>query len=201
METEIEAKFLDVEHDSIRAKLREIGAICEQPMRLMRRKTYDFPDGRLSAIKGWVRLRDEGDKVTMSYKQMNDRTLHGTKEVCIVVDDFAAADQLLLAIGLRQKSYHETKRESWELDGVQIELDEWPWIKPFLEIEGPGEGAVKAVASRLGLDWSNAIFGGAETAYWVEYEVTEDEVIGWKEITFAPVPEWLESKRKTRAVA
>lgn len=43
MNTEIEAKFLDVDHDAVRAKLTALGATCEQPMRLMRRLTLEIP--------------------------------------------------------------------------------------------------------------------------------------------------------------
>lgn len=196
MQTEIEAKFLNVDHDLIRAKLQELGATCGQPMRLMKRKNYDFPDGRLEKVSGWVRLRDEGDKITLSYKQLNDRTLHGTKEVSLVIDDFTAADSFLRAIGLDATSYQETKRESWRLDGVQIELDEWPWVQPFLEIEGSDEVVVRDAAERLGFSWERTVHGSVEVAYQAEYDATEAEIDHWQEITFMPVPDWLEAKRK-----
>lgn len=47
MKPEIEAKFLNVDHDALRAKLQGLGAECVQPMRITKRKNYDFPDGRL----------------------------------------------------------------------------------------------------------------------------------------------------------
>jgi adenylate cyclase class 2 len=196
MQTEIEAKFLAIDHSSVRAKLRDAGAVCEQPMRLMRRKTYDYPNKSLNKKNGWVRVRDEGDKITMSYKQLNDRTVHGTQEVNLVIDSFDAADWFLVTVGLVSEAYQETKRESWVMDGVQIELDEWPWIKPFVEIEGPSERAVREVAAKLGLDWSLARHGSVENAYQAEYDVTEEEVDSWPEITFTPVPEWLEERRR-----
>jgi len=68
METEIEAKFLDVDLTELRAKLEKIGATLEHPERPMRRKTYDDKLASLRKIGGWVRLRDEGDKTTLSYK-------------------------------------------------------------------------------------------------------------------------------------
>jgi len=201
MQTEIEAKFLNVDFDAVRKHLTAAGAICDQPMRLMRRKTYDYPGNRLSdEYNGWVRVRDEGDKITLSYKQLNDRTLHGTKEITLTVDDFKAADSFLLAIGLEQKSYQETKRESWHLGDVQVELDEWPWIKPTVEIEGPSETAVREVAEKLGYNFKDALFGSVEVAYQAEYDVTEDEIDGWEVVTFTPVPEWLEPKRRKVAV-
>jgi adenylate cyclase, class 2 len=99
METEIEAKFPDVDADALRLALKEKSAILEHPEVSMRRKNYDYPDRRLEKMGGWIRVRDEGDKVTLSYKQLNDRTLHGTKEVNVVVDDFDRTCQFLEAIG------------------------------------------------------------------------------------------------------
>lgn len=197
MQTEIEAKFLHVDHDQARKKLQAIGAVCDQPMRLMRRKNYDFPDGRLgSRYNGWVRVRDEGDKITLSYKQLNDRTLLGTKEVSLTVDSFEAADAFLQSIGLEANSYQETKRESWRLDDVQIELDVWPWIDPFIEIEGAHEAAVHDIAKRLGFDIADAVYGSVEVAYQAEYNVTEDEIDGWPEIIFIDTPEHIARKRR-----
>ena len=197
MKPEIEAKFLDVDHDALRAKLKELGAECVQPMRLMKRKNYDFSDGRLRKVGGWVRLRDEGGKVTLSYKQLKDRTLLGTQEVSVAVNDFESADALLQAIGLKVKTYQETRRESWRLDEFEIELDEWPWVKPFAEIEGPDEAGLKELAAKLGLDWRNVCHGSAEIVYRAEYDLTDEEFNGIPVVTFEePVPDWLEQRRR-----
>ena len=196
MDTEIEAKFLNVSHDNIRGLLKELSATLVSSQREMKRKNFDYPDHRLEKVGGWVRLRNEGDKVTLAYKQLNDRTLHGMKEVSADVNSFGAAEQLLLAIGLAQTSYQETRRESWLLDGVQIELDEWPWIEPFIEIEGPSEVGVRTAAQKLGLDWQSAVFGSVEILYMTTYNVSEEEVDSWPEIAFGPIPDWLEAKRK-----
>jgi adenylate cyclase class 2 len=197
VQTEIEAKFLNTNHDALRQKLTATGAQCVQPMRLMRRKLFDYQDNRLNHEQnGWVRLRDEGDKTTLAYKQLNDRTLHGTKEVTVEVDNFDTTGNLLEQIGLMQKSYQETRRESWELEGAQIELDEWPWIKPFMEIEAPTEAILRTVADRLGLDMAVAVYGSVEVAYQAEYDVTDEEIDAWQEALFGKVPAWLEEKRK-----
>lgn len=198
MKPEIEAKFLDVDHEALRAKLKELGAERVQPLRLTKRKNYDFSDGRLSEIGGWVRLRDEGDKITLSYKQLNDRTLHGTHEVSVVVSDFASADALLQTIGLQARTYQETKRESWRLGKFEIELDEWPWVKPFVEIEGPDEAGLKELAAKLGLTWDKACHGSAEIVYRAQYDLTDEEFNGIPVVTFdGPVPAWLEQRRRS----
>lgn len=197
MQTEIEAKFLDVDHNYFRTKLKELGAICDQPLRLMRRKNFDYVDNRLEKeFTGWVRVRDEGDKITLAYKQLNDRSMHGTKEISIVVSSFDDTCKLLESIGLEAKSYQETKRESWKLNDVEIELDEWPWIPPFMEIEAPGEDKLRETANKLGLQIDKAVHGSVEIAYQAVYDVTDEEVDHWREILFIDVPEWLNNKRK-----
>src|SRR6266508_6807547 len=193
MKPEIEAKFLDVDHNALRAKLKELGAECTKPMRLMKRKNYDFSDRRLQKIDGWVRLRDEGGKVTLAYKQLKDRTLHGTHEVSTTVDNFEATDAFLMAIGLEASSYQETKRESWHLDDFEIELDQWPRAKPYIEMEGPDEASLKDLAIKLGLDWGKVKHGSVEVVYQGEYDASDDEIDDIPVITFEEsVPDWLE---------
>jgi len=196
MKPEIEAKFLGIDHAEMRKRLELSGAALVHPVRAMTRVNLDFPDRRLNAVDGWVRVRNEGDKVTLAYKQLESRELDGTKEVQVTVSDFEDTVAFLKAIGMNQENYQETRRESWRLDGVEIELDEWPWIRPFMELEGESEEQLRTAAGKLGLDWGVVAHGSVEVAYLAEYDVTEQEVDDWKEITFGPVPGWLEKKRR-----
>ena len=196
METEIEAKFTDIDPDALRARLAEAGAKREYPEILMRRKVFDYDDWRLEKINGWIRVRDEGEKVTVSYKQLNDRTLHGTKEITVIVDDFDNTCNFLLAVGLQSKVYQETKREKWMYKGVEVTIDTWPWIPSFAELEGPTEESLKEAARDLGFDWAKAMHGSVETVYQQHFDFTENEIDRWPEITFIPKPEWLLAKKK-----
>lgn len=196
MQVEIEAKFLDVNADILREKLKSIGAKQVHAEQAMRRVVLDYPDSRLEKIGGWVRVRDEGDKVTFSYKQLNDRTLHGTKEIETTVGDFQKAVDLLKAIGLEQKAYQETRREKWELGSSEITIDTWPWIPTFVELEASSEEELRELAEKLGLDWSAALHGSVETAYQKYYDFTENEIDNWPEITFIPEPDWLLAKKR-----
>ena len=150
------------------------------------------------ALGGWVRVRNEGDKITLSYKQLNDRTIHGTKEVNVVVGDFDATCNFLKAIGLQQTSIQETKRESWKLGDTEVEIDTWPWIPTFAEIEAKSEDELFRVAGLLGLSRQNALHGSVEVAYQAVYEVSEEEIDGWGEIRFIDTPSWLLEKAKGR---
>lgn len=198
METEIEVKFPDIDADALRSALKEKGAHLEYPEVLMRRKTFDYSDRRLNKIGGWIRVRDEGDKVTLSYKQLDDRTLHGTKEANVVVDDFEKACRFLEAIGMMTKSYQETKREKWSYKGVEVTIDTWPWVPTFAELEGPTEEVVREVASDLGFDWNSAMHGSVEPIYQMHYDFTDEEIDHWESITFIAPPDWLLAKKRVR---
>ncbi len=175
MKTEIEVKFVDVGIDDMRRRLEALGAECEQPLRLMRRQVFHLvtPDDN-----AFVRVRDEGDKTTMTYKRFEGDGLHAAKEAEIVVSDFATAVQILEGAGLKSKSYQETKRETWRLGEVEIVIDEWPWAPPFVEIEGETEEEVRDMAEKLGFDWSKAAFGGVASVYRKVYPaIASDKLI------------------------
>lgn len=196
MQPEIEAKFLDVDFVDIREKLVTLGATRVHANRRMRRKNFDYADARLENIGEWVRVRDEGDKVTLAYKQLSSRDIDGTAEVSVVVSNFDDTVLLLESIGLKETSYQETKRESWTIGEVQIEFDEWPWVKPYIEIEAPNPDMLYDVAEKLGFDVHQALHGSVEVVYTAEYDVTDADVDSWSEITFTSVPSWLEVKRR-----
>lgn len=199
MKTEIEAKFLNIDVGEIRSKLKEIEATLQYPERLMKRKVFDYPDERLRKIGAWIRVRDEGEgKITLSYKQLLDRTLHGTKEITLDVSNFETMCDFLQACGFESKSYQETKREKWILGTSEITIDTWPWIPTFVEIESETEEEIHKVSDLLGFDWNKALHGSVETAYQDLFDVTDDEIDGWEEITFIPTPDWLEIKRKIK---
>jgi adenylate cyclase class 2 len=152
MKTEIEAKFVQQDHEAVRKKLKALGAEMVMPERTMRRVNFDFPDLRLNnSQNGWVRIRDEGDKITLSYKQSDDASVTGMQEVNLVIDDFDEAILFLKAVGItRIKAQQETKRESWVLNGVAIELDTWPWLQPFVEIEALSQEKLEETANSMG---------------------------------------------------
>lgn len=196
MQTEIEAKFLNVNHDEIRSKLSALGATCKQPIRLMRRAIVDYADRRLQSGKpnAYIRVRDEGDKTTLTYKKFESLSIDGAKELETVVESFETTIAILVAIGLKVSSLQESKRETWEYMDCTIELDEWPWLNPYLEIEGSSEGTLKLVAKALELDWSVAAFGNVMVAYRAQYPgLTEKEKVGnLPEVKFdTPPPSFL----------
>ena len=102
------------------------------------------------------------------------------------------------AIGLDVYTEQETKRETWDLDDVEIELDEWPWIPPYIEIEGPSEESVRQAAETLGYDFSKILRGSSYTAYRTYYPKMrpEETVDSIKHLTFdGERPQWLAERQ------
>ncbi|HSX05114.1 MAG TPA: CYTH domain-containing protein, partial [Candidatus Saccharimonadales bacterium] len=165
MNTEIEAVFTDINPDEVRSKLKVLRAEQIYPERLMRRRIFDFPDLRLDKTASWVRLRDEGDKITLAFKTRSNETLHGMQEAESEVSDFDATTQVLHSIGLTDKAYQETKREMWYYNGCHIAIDTWPWIPTYIEVEGESEDAVKSASADLGFSWEAALFDSVDAIY------------------------------------
>ena len=111
MNTEFEVKFVNVDHETLRAKLKDLGATLEHPMRLMKRAIIETP--LLKQKDAFLRVRDEGDKTTLTYKQFQDLSVDGAKEFEIVVSDFQTTIDLLNVSGLPCRSIQESKRETW----------------------------------------------------------------------------------------
>ena len=174
---EFEAKFLDIDHQALRQRLTELGATCEVPVRLMRRVNLDFADKRLDRQRAWARLRDEGTgTVTLTLKHRKGEGVDGIHETETTVGNYDGALGFLQGIGLEVKSYQETRRESWRFGEIQIELDEWPWLPPLVEVEGPDEASVRKTAALLGLDWEHAGFGPINQAYLDRYRATNEDI-------------------------
>ncbi len=62
------------------------------------------------------------------------------------------------------------------MNGVEITIDEWPYLEPFVEIEGPNETAVRQVAEKLGFDWPQAKFCAVGTLYSEKYGLSLDRI-------------------------
>lgn len=192
MKTEYEAKFLDVDIENIRQRLKAAGATLAVPMRLMRRVTIETSE--LQQKNAFVRVRDEGNRVTITYKQFNALAVDGAEEHEIIVNDFDTAIALLGAAGLSHKSFQESKRETWRLLDAEIVIDEWPWLSPYIEIEGENAETVKSIAEKLKLNWEQAVFGDVMVAYRARYPHLgeQDTVATIPEVRFGdPLPDLL----------
>ena len=187
MKNEIEAKYLDIDKDTIREKLESIGAELIKPEVMMKRVVFN------TGKHSFARVRDEGDKIIMTYKNVIDNnSILGKKEVNVEVNNYEDAIMLLQGCGLKIKARQETKREIWKYGKVEICIDTWPWVPAYIEIEGPTEKLVWATAEKLGLKKNDATFGSVDTTY-QHYFGVDPEIVNQHtpEILFdMRPPEW-----------
>ncbi|TDQ53291.1 class IV adenylate cyclase [Actinorugispora endophytica] len=145
-EIEYEAKVLDVDPESTARRILDKGGSTVGEA-LQRRYVYDIDPADPSR---WIRLRDNGEEVTLTVKEIDSDDIGGTRETETSVGDFDTADALLGKLGYRPKAYQENRRRSFLLDGARLEIDFWPRIPPYLEIEAADRAEVVRVAALLG---------------------------------------------------
>ena len=175
MNIEYEATYTNINKDSIRKRLSEAGADLIRKEFLQKRMVFNLPNGH-NINGGWLRVRDEDDKITMSLKVIDGDKIHNQKEVMLVIDNFEEARKFLSEIGCEEKAYQENKRELWKLDDVEITIDEWPFLESFVEVEGKSEEQVKTVSEKIGFDYSKAKFCAIDTLYNEKYGISIDQI-------------------------
>lgn len=153
MNTEIEVKVLEINHDEIVKKLESLNAIKKFDA-LQQRYVYNL----IPEQKGkWIRLRTNGTKTTLTLKNLHAKTIDGTEEIEIEVDDFEKTNLLLKSLGYKSHGFQQNKRLQYILNDVEIDLDKWPMIPEYMEIEGKSEEEINNVIKLLGLEDSKIV--------------------------------------------
>ena len=187
MKKEIEATYLSIDKEHVRKKLKSLGFSLITPEYMMRRKTFDFSHVAPGRNK-WGRVRQESDKVTMTVKEVRGSGINDTYEVELVVNNFDTACAFFEACNIPAKAFQENMREVWRRDNVEVTIDTWPGLDPFVEIETETEKAVREVSKELGFDFEKAVFGSIDLVYEKELGIPAETIIKLPEITFANPP-------------
>ncbi len=177
MHTEIEERVLEIDVDKIIERLEKVGA-AKIGQWHQKRYVYDFNPKRKSE---WIRLRDTGDEITLTYKNIENNNIDGTKELEIEVSNFEETNQLLNILGYNPKAYQENKRIRYMLNNVEIDIDSWPLIPPFLELEGNSIEEIKIVEQVLELNAEKITTLNCQDIYKEKYGVDIEKI---KELKF-----------------
>jgi adenylate cyclase class 2 len=183
MDIEYEATFVNQDKALVRERLRIAGATLIKPESVYKRVVFHLPLGH-EINGGWLRVRDEGDKITMTLKIVDGDKIENQKEINLTIDNFEAGINFLEKIGAKRKAYQESKRELWRLGGVEITIDEWPFLEPFVEVEGKSEAEVKDVVEKIGYDYKMAKFCAVDTLYSEKYNKEKEFFDILENITF-----------------
>jgi len=150
MHTEYEVRVLDIDKEKFIQKLEKLGAKKEADFNY-RRRIYNFNP---KTDNKWIRLRTDGNETTLTIKKLESLEVDGTKEMEIEVSDFDETDKMLNELGYTSHTYQENLRTRYILDNVEIDIDSWPYIPPYAEIEGKSTQDVQKVIKLLELDES-----------------------------------------------
>lgn len=154
---EIEVVFTEVDKEELEKKLLAIGAHKVKDI-FYRHVAMDYPDYRLDKDYSWIRLRDEGGEVVLAYKKrLGVSSVDGTndtgmEEIEVVVDSYENTKLFLQKIGLIEKHEAEKKRTRWQKGETEFDIDTWPAIPTFLEIEAPSWEDIDVATKALGFD-------------------------------------------------
>jgi adenylate cyclase class 2 len=171
MHTEYEVRILEINIDEVKEKLKKLNAKFEWDL-LQKRYVYDF----IPKVDGkWIRLRTNGKKTTLTIKNIVSSEIDGTQELEIEVDNFDRCNLILKELGYEAKGYQENRRVQYILNGVEVDIDYWPMIPTYLEIEGPSEEAVYNIVETLGFSKEDCTTKDVEKVY-LDYGYNLEEI-------------------------
>lgn len=192
---EIEARFLEVDIEDMRKKLKALKAKKVHPMMVYRRYIFTLQNPE---EKGYARVRQEASGVTMTIKKYGANKYASEFEVALKDTTLEEAREFMLGAGFIQKAYHETMREKYKLPSVnEIVIDVIPGLPPYVEIEAMSEAKMIAICEKLGLHMENAKYGAYgkqfEEYYGIPQTVADNDVA---EIRFETIDKHLKKHMK-----
>lgn len=86
-------------------------------------------------------------------------------------------------MGYFHKKVVEKKRTSYEIDGVNIEIEEWTLIPPYIKNEGSNVEEIYDIAKRLGYKKEETCIMNTEDVYLDNgYNLNSYEILTFNEI-------------------
>ena len=171
MKTEYEVRILEINEKIFREKIEAQGA---QYIGEWMQKRYCYDMKPVQEAK-WLRLRTTGEETTLTIKDIQNKSISGTKEIEIEVSDFETTNTLLEHLGYFARSVQENKRTRYILDDVEIDIDTWPHIPTYVELEGKDDASILKLLEKLGYQESDVVTLDVEEIY-EHYGYTKEDM-------------------------
>lgn len=164
MPTEVEMKFRLENPAIMRERLIAAGAVRTHD-ELETNWIFDTPQRELLHAARGLRIRccvPHGDApahpATITFKgPPASLPVKRREEIELEIRDPAAARRLLENLGYRPVIIYEKRRQTWELAGCIVTVDELPRCGDWMEIEGPSESAIRNVQCMLQLSGTEPV--------------------------------------------
>lgn len=154
MAQEVETKVLEVDVEDIHARLEKLGAVKVFDDRL-RVDWYRIQGVGEDDNPWYLRVRAYSDgqgEITWKGKSKQDTTVRSVEEIHIDDVDPEKAKSLFSAIELERYAFQEKDRMSWTFKNWRFDLDHYPGMPAFLEIEGSSQDHVREAMELLGIE-------------------------------------------------
>jgi len=171
---EIETKILEIDVKAVKEKLKTLGAEKILEERLIvdwygpKGLTHDGDD------PWYLRVRKTSDgKSEISWKSLGKfvGNTRQSKEINISVSDFEHTKSLLEAIGLEHYAHQEKDRISFTLKNWNFDLDQYPKMPAYLEVEGTSHEHVQEAIKLLNLENHKSVGEGERVLIKKEYKL------------------------------
>jgi len=148
MPKEYEYRFNNYNKKEIVTKLKELGAKYFGTYKF---RVIVFIDQNNS--EKYIRVRDEGHRITMTIK--NNLTDKFPIENEIIINDFDEGINILLQLNCKKKYYYEKYREIWNYKNSEIIFDMNPGIPELMEVESSSKKELDILCKKLDLNINN----------------------------------------------
>lgn len=148
--TETEIKFLEIDTKALLKKLHTLKA-KDLGEDLFREIIFYSKNSDFRKEKRIVRLRRSKSNIFLTYKEHPAAGSSTSVEIEINVDNEEKTVAFLEKIGLIAFRIQEKKRHSFILDDIKVDIDRWPKIPTYVELEGESEDALLKLALKLEL--------------------------------------------------
>ena len=181
MAHEVETKVLDVQKDRVVQALAKLKAKQLFGGRL----TVDWfrTAGSKEGENPWyLRIRSYSDGRSEATWKGKSEKLGASRKHREINLNLAEPEQLAAMfeeIGLEKYAHQEKDRTSWKLKGWQFDLDAYPGMPPYLEIEGTSEEHVQEALKLLSLQGHKNSAEGERVLIQTEYG------LDWYDMRFA----------------
>ena len=116
----------------------------------------------------WIRLRKSNEKVELTVKHIFEKSskkIQKVREIEINVSDLDETNKLLESIGIVRRNYQEKVRYSYKYKTAEIEIDLWPMLEAYMEIECDDEKIIDEIIKKLEFDSKEIVSLNTEQLY------------------------------------
>lgn len=167
---EIEVKFLQIDKARLIEKLLALKA-QDFGEELITEQIFHDSAGLWLGQNKFGRIRKTSGGVFFTYKHSQERTATGVVEIEFKIDDAEKMKTFLEAIGLTMDRENEKLRHKFKLGAVVVDIDTWPKVPTYVELEGPSEIDIKNAAITLGYEYADGVFGTASQVIEEMYKI------------------------------